>query len=258
MPVANGVVRSSYFPSISMSADAGGARSADIFVRAGGDVEHVEAALEDRAMESPHTTDWHVVIPVKGGRDAKSRLRRQVDDEDLVSAIIHDTLEVAARVVTSGHVVVVTSDPREAAHAEAMGAVVVDDPGRGLDAACLAGVGAIRAGPDSVAPVAILLGDHPALTGAELVAALDAGREFGSFFVPDADGEGTALLGTTRAGLPALAFGPGSAAQHAALQHARLDLDLPGLRHDVDDEATLRHAASHLTLGPRTRAALGR
>ena len=54
------------------------------------------------------------------------------------------------------------------------------------------------------------------------------------------------------------AFGPGSAARHLALGHRRLDLDLPGLRHDVDDEVSLRHAVTHLALGPRTLAALGR
>lgn len=207
-------------------------------------------------MESPRETDWHVVVPVKGGRAAKSRLRRQVDDEALVAAIIHDTLEVVSHVVSPARVVVVTADPDEAAYARGAGFTVVTDPGEGLDAACLSGVRAMR--DMGTGPMAILLGDHPALTVRELGLALDAGAGLGTFFVPDADGLGTALVGSTVADEPDLAFGPGSAAKHAALGHIRLDLDLPGLRHDVDDEAALRHAAAHLTLGPRTRRALGR
>lgn len=210
-------------------------------------------------MPSPCETSWYVVVPVKGGRTGKSRLRQHLDDEDLVAAITHDTLAVVARVVTSARTIVVTSDPGEAARARELGAAVVADPGRGLNAACLAGVRAVRSlGSTERVPVAVLLGDHPALHADELSAALRAGSTLETFFVPDADGVGTALVGTTAAGEPDLAFGPHSASRHAGLGHVRLDLDLPGLRHDVDDAASLHHAASHLTLGPRTRRALER
>ena len=207
-------------------------------------------------MHSSDVTGWRVIVPVKGGLGAKSRLRRSLDDGVLVAAIVRDTLDVAARVVGPAQVLVVTSDPAEGAHARECGFTVVDDPGRGLDSACAAGVRAARSA--GVAPVAILLGDHPALTDAELESALLAGSAHDSFFVPDAEGTGTALLGSRGDTSPAPAFGPGSAARPLALRHHRLDLDLPGLRHDVDDEASLRHAMSHLTLGPRTLAALGR
>lgn len=207
-------------------------------------------------MESPSVTGWHVVVPVKGGLDAKSRLRRSLDDENLVTAIVRDTLDVAARVVGAGHVVVVTSDRDETAYARQCGHAVVGDPGRGLDPACTAGVRAARA--RGAGPVAILLGDHPGLTEDELATALATGLPHDTFFVPDAEGTGTALLGSSLTTVPAPAFGPGSAARHLALGHRRLDLDLPGLRHDVDDEVSLRHAVSHLRVGPRTLAALGR
>ncbi|MEO6020441.1 MAG: 2-phospho-L-lactate guanylyltransferase [Knoellia sp.] len=210
-------------------------------------------------MESPRETNWFVVVPVKGGRGAKSRLRQQFDDEGLVSAIVHDTLAVVARVVTAARIVVVTSDPDEAAHARDLGAEVVADPGQGLNAACLVGVRAVRSlRLGATAPVAVLLGDHPALDDAELRSALEVGSALETFFVPDAEGLGTALVGITRPHEPTLAFGSGSASRHADLGHVRLDLDLPGLRHDVDDVASLRHAATHLTLGPRTRRALER
>lgn len=213
-------------------------------------------------MQPPHKTDWHVVVPVKGGHDAKSRLRLSLDDDSLIAAIVHDTLDVVSQVVTPARLVIVTGDPAESARARDAGFFVVLDPGEGLNAACTAGVSAVRSAPsvrhDGPVPVAILLGDHPALTPGELVAALGAGADHETFFVPDADGLGTALLGTTTAGAPDLAFGPGSAASHSALGHTRLDLDLPGLRHDVDDEQSLRHVLAHLTLGARTRRALGR
>ncbi|WP_169743433.1 2-phospho-L-lactate guanylyltransferase [Knoellia sinensis] len=207
-------------------------------------------------MPSPEPTQWWVVVPIKGGPGAKSRLRRSVDDADLVAAIAHDTLAVAGRVVGAERVVVVTSDPHEVSHARASGHVIATDPAQGLDAACLVGVAAALA--DGAGQVAILLGDHPALTDAELGAALEAGARHTSFFVPDSDGTGTALLGTTAGSAPEVAFGPGSADRHAALGHARLDLDLPGLRHDVDDESSLRHPEVQRTLGPRTRRILGR
>ncbi len=207
-------------------------------------------------MEPSSAADWHLVVPVKGGLGAKSRLRRSLDDGALVAAIVRDTLDVASRVVGRQRVVVVTSDPDEAAHAEEAGFTVVDDPGRGLDAACTAGVRAARA--RGAGPVVVLLGDHPGLTEDELRTALHEGSHHDTFFVPDAEGTGTAMLGSGGTSVPAPAFGSGSAARHLALGHRRLDLDLPGLRHDVDDEVSLRHALAHLTVGPRTLAAVGR
>lgn len=207
-------------------------------------------------MESPDVTGWHLVVPVKGGHGAKSRLRRSLDDGELVAAIVHDTLDVASHVVGPARVVVVTSDRDEAAYAQRSGHTVVADPGGGLDAASTAGVRAARAA--GAGPVAVLLGDHPGLTEEELTTALATGLSHDTFFVPDAEGTGTALLGSSLSSLPAPSFGPGSAARHLALGHRRLELDLPGLRHDVDDEVSLRHVVTHLAVGPRTLAALGR
>lgn len=206
----------------------------------------------------PHDsrTDWWVVVPVKGGRGGKSRLRRSRDDSDLVAAISHDTLDVVARLVGPERVLVVTSDPDEVAHAEERRYAVLPDPGTGLDSAAQVGVAA--AVGRGARGVAVLLGDHPALTADELSAALEAGGRHTSFFVPDADGEGTAMVGVAHAGELPTAFGAGSASRHEALGHVRLELALPGLRQDVDDEASLMAAARTGTLGPRTRAALGR
>ncbi|CAN7499074.1 2-phospho-L-lactate guanylyltransferase [Knoellia sp. LjRoot47] len=207
-------------------------------------------------MEPVLEPGWHVVVPVKGGPTAKSRLRHSLDDGAVVAAVAHDTLDVAAQVVGPGCVVVVTSEPVETAYARAAGHVTVPDPATGLDGACAAGVAAAHA--TGATRVAVLLGDHPALTPRELAATLRAGEAHPTFFVADADGTGTALVGSTTGEIPALAFGPGSAGRHRDLGHVPLGLDAPGLRHDVDDEDSLRWAMDHLALGPRTRAALGR
>ena len=225
-------------------------------------------------MASSPDPGWYLVVPVKGGHGAKSRLRHSLDDAAVVTAVAHDTLEVAAAVVGTGRVVVVTGEAEETAYARAAGHEVVSDPGNaqradviftgevvgdpgtGLDDACLAGVRtAHRLGGSHVA---VLLGDHPALTPVELADTLRDGARHPSFFVADADGTGTALVGSTTGDAPGLAFGPGSAARHRDLGHVPLQVEAPGLRHDVDDEDSLRWALIHLTLGPRTRAALER
>jgi 2-phospho-L-lactate guanylyltransferase len=130
---------------------------------------------------------------------------------------------------------------------------VVADPGGGLDAAAEAGVAdARRAGAEAVA---VLLGDHPALRAAELEEALARASAHRSSFVPDADGTGTALLAVTADATLRPRFGPGSAERHARAGHVRLEVDVPGLRRDVDDEESLT-AALRLGVGPATAAAL--
>jgi 2-phospho-L-lactate guanylyltransferase len=105
------------------------------------------------------------------------------------------------------------------------------------------------------ASVAVLLGDLPALRAEDLTAALGAAAAYPLAVVPDAAGDGTVLL-TALAGADLTpAFGGGSAARHQAGGHHRLDLDLPRLRTDVDDDAALR-AVVALGVGAATRRAL--
>jgi 2-phospho-L-lactate guanylyltransferase len=168
---------------------------------------------------------------------------------------------------------VVTADDGVARYAAGLGAAVVHDPGRGLNDAVRAGVraastaaahhGAALLRPDGGgrahdprAPegVAVLLGDLPALRPADLLAALHAAAAHLLAVVPDADGTGTVLL-TAREGHLEPAFGSGSAARHTAAGHQRLELDLPHLRTDVDDDASLR-AARRLGVGTATETVL--
>lgn len=201
---------------------------------------------------TPGPAGWHLVVPVKRAVAAKTRLRPPppLSRPEIARAVARDTLEAVCRAVPASHVTVVTSDDNAQAAARALGAVVVEDPGTGLDAAVRAGLEAAP-GPWR----AVLLGDLPALTEEELVAALEACAAYPSAVVPDSQGTGTVLLTATR-GRPEPSFGPGSAVRHAG-SATLLPLDLPRLRRDVDTWADLGEALA-LGLGPHTRAALTR
>ncbi|HMM97076.1 2-phospho-L-lactate guanylyltransferase [Phycicoccus sp.] len=198
-----------------------------------------------------------VVVPVKGGPLAKSRLALPLPARlALAEAFARDT--VAAALGRAGHrVLVVTDDPRVGLWATEAGATVVADDGGGLDGAVAAGLRA--AAGTGARRAAVLLGDHPALVADELDHALAATAAHVRTVVPDADGTGTALLDLALDGAdpPPTRFGPGSADAHAALGYRVLPLHAPGLRTDVDDAASLG-AALALGVGAHTRAALAR
>ena len=199
---------------------------------------------------------WAVVVPVKGGSSAKSRLA-DPSRPALATAFALDTIMAALATVGVERVVVVTSDPVVATLVRALdpGHRVVDlvpDSGVGLDAAARAGVDRARA--EHFHRVAVLLGDHPSLTSAELESALAAAATHRGAFVPDAAGTGTAMVALADADATTN-FGGGSAARHAAQGLARLDLDLPGLRLDVD-EVTDLEAALAVGVGQHTARAL--
>ena len=206
-------------------------------------------------MRAPEQ-DWAVVVPVKGGPLAKSRLHLPRDARAaLADAFARDTVDALAAGMPGAAVLVVTPDAEVARWVTGAGHAVVADPGSGLDSAVAAGVGAALG--LGALRVAVVLGDHPALRAEEVGAALAAAGDLLASVVPDAEDSGTALLTlpATSAGAVRTAFGPGSAAAHERLGHVRLDLDLPGLRVDVDDAASLA-AAVRLGLGPHSSAAL--
>ena len=208
------------------------------------------------ARPVPAVPLWRLVVPVKGGAAAKSRLHPPagVAREDLALALATDCLTACCSGMAPAHVIVVTSDPRVAGVARRLGTVVVADPGAGLNAAVVAGRDHVLAGSPG-ASVAALLGDLPSLRAADLRAALAAAGAYPLAVVPDLAGEGSSLLtAVDGAGLQPR-FGRGSAAAHVAGGHHRLDLDLPGLRTDVDDDTALA-AAVAIGVGDATRAVL--
>ncbi|MFL6240943.1 MAG: 2-phospho-L-lactate guanylyltransferase [Actinomycetes bacterium] len=200
---------------------------------------------------------WSVVVPVKQLRTAKSRLvAPDVARIALAQAMALDTVEAALLCGRVGEVVVVTDEPEIAAEVRAIGAVAVpDEPAAGLNAALEHGAGvALTRRPGS--GVTALAADLPALRPSELARALDAAAQVDRAMVPDASGAGTVLL-TARNGVSlSPEFGDGSLARHQRDGVVVLDVDVPGLRRDVDTLADLR-AALQLGCGPRTTAAAG-
>lgn len=204
-------------------------------------------------MSAPETIDWGIAIPVKGGPDAKSRLRSPAR-QAIARAVGLDTITAAVAAVGAGSVVVVTADTDLAAEVRSsLRVVVVPDPGTGLDGAVTVAVAALATSGRT--GIAVLLGDHPCVTPTEVGAALEVSGRHTHAFVPDTEGTGTAVVTTRSPSELRTAFGAGSAARHEALGLTRLDLDLPGLRLDLDDLDDLE-AARALGLGPHTRTAL--
>lgn len=201
---------------------------------------------------------WRLVLPVKGGDVAKSRLAPDGPERSaLALAIGLDTVASALACPAVVEVVVVSADEQVLRPAGELGARAVTErsPGAGLLAAVADGLDVAGTGR-----CAVLLADLPSLRPGDLAtaleacgAALDGGAP--SVVVADAEGTGSVLLaGTDRAALLP-AFGPSSAAAHVRAGAVLLDLDLPRLRRDVDTPAELSEAEA-LGVGPRTRAAL--
>ncbi|MGV1008847.1 MAG: 2-phospho-L-lactate guanylyltransferase [Dermatophilaceae bacterium] len=202
--------------------------------------------------------DWWLVVPVKGGGAAKTRLVPPAGTQrgSLARALALDTVTAAAHAVRTGHVVVVTGS-RELGRALAgSGCLVVADPGTGLNDAVRAGVARVPREPGVRRGVAVLLGDLPAAREQDVRAALSAAAGHDRAVVPDHHAHGTVLLTAVGPHPLTPAFGPGSAARHTALGHHLLALELPRLRTDVDDSADLA-AVVALGVGPHTARALG-
>jgi len=202
------------------------------------------------------TREWIVVIPVKGTADAKSRFGADLPDRGaLALAIALDTATAALAAASVVGVIVVTSAAVATAFDELDALVVVEHEPAGLAAAIASG---IELASELGAPgrgTAVLLGDLPALAPAELDAALTLAAAHSRAMVPDAEGSGTALVTAADGATHATAFGPGSAAAHAAAGY--VPLELPGdsgLRNDVDTLDQLTALRSRL--GARTAAVL--
>lgn len=185
-------------------------------------------------------TTWTVVIPVKALTAAKSRLTPAVTAPmrlALARAFALDTIEAARAARDVGRIIVVTGEVELGTHVPHLVEVVHETPGAGLGSAIELGVEVARFEHD--VPVAVLLGDLPAMRPEELDAALGAAARHPLAFVRDADGTGTTLA-TARAGEPlTAAFGGGSAARHAAsgfidLVEVEPAAIRPGVRNDVD------------------------
>lgn len=188
------------------------------------------------------------MIPVKALRRAKSRLKGQLDAEARYRLGVRMLTRVLGAVTRAGlaGAVVVTSDAETARLADELGARVLRETGRGLNAALEQGL-AWAAG--RAAAALVLPADLPLVEPDELRALLGAAPEPPCVVLsPASDGGTNALLLAPPLALRP-AFGRQSARRHRqAAERARLrlvELRSPGLELDVDTPqqlAVLRRA----------------
>jgi 2-phospho-L-lactate guanylyltransferase len=207
------------------------------------------------AMCSDEVDRWRLIVPVKGQLIAKSRLHppAAVARADLAHAFALDTIAAALAGLPPAHLVVVTSDEPTAAFVRAGGGIAIADGDSGLNAAIRLGIGYVEQvmGPG---PTAVLLGDIPTLRARDLTRALSVCAAHSKALVPDASGNGTVMISALSPGDLHPRFGPHSAREHSR-DCVRLDLDLPALRTDVDDDQSLIDAVA-IGVGRHTAAVL--
>jgi 2-phospho-L-lactate guanylyltransferase len=201
-------------------------------------------------------TGWTVIVPVKPWRLAKSRLRLEPSArEALARAFAIDVIEALNESASVGSVVVVSAEEDLRPVARRLGfELLADTPLRSLDplndAVSAGRHWAARRRPD--APVAALVSDLPALTGAVVTATLELALHHRTAFVPDPSGTGTTMVASTAATSMVTAFGPASARHHGRLGLACLSGADSRIRRDVDDTSDLEAA---VVLGLRRHTA---
>lgn len=203
--------------------------------------------------------DIDVIIALKHLSAAKSRLAPLFGShvrEQVVLAMLLDTIAAARAADAVRSVTVVTPDPAAVTAIRECGAAVLTDPTPPghpdpLNHAVLA-VSATLGSTKS--NIVVLQGDLPALRPAELSDALSAGRAHPRSFIADRHGDGTVALLAFGVGLDPR-FGPGSARRHRDSGAVELTGAWPGLRCDIDTPGDLA-VARRLGLGPATEQVL--
>lgn len=191
---------------------------------------------------------WTAIVPVKAAVDAKSRLinHSATQRSALALAFAEDAISALTESSMIGRIIVVGADvptgPRS-------GIEHAPDPGLGLNTAI--NHAALKVDPAD--PVLVMVADLPAVHTADIDMALLHASGHQRSIICDAAGTGTTALMRTGSTRLQPAFGPRSRAQHVASGAWDLsDLDVPGMRRDVDTEVDLWDAL-RLGVGPRTR-----
>ena len=199
--------------------------------------------------------EYALLIPVKDGRAAKSRLGVGDDAEraQLMAAFARDAITAATAVLgTSVHVV---GDADALAEVlDGLDVTVLPDEGDGQLNRALSRAWARLDRPDL--GTAVLLADLPCLRPADLAAALADGGD--RRFVADSAGTGTTLLVTPPGTDLDPRFGAGSALAHTESGARPVTAPLASLRLDVDTTEDLE-AALRFGVGVHTaKVASGR
>lgn len=204
-------------------------------------------------------TGVEVIIAVKRLGAAKTRLAPVLSAagrENVVLAMLVDTVNAASSVAAVRTITVVTPDEVAAATARGLGALVLADPTPdGHHDPLNNAIGsAARTVGKSAANIVVLQGDLPALQPRELAEAIAAARRHPRSFVGDRHGTGTAALFAFGVA-PDPLFGTDSARRHADSGAAELTGPWPGLRCDIDTPEDLS-TAMRLGIGPATARAV--
>ena len=201
-----------------------------------------------------------LIIAVKRLSAAKTRLASAFAPgvrEDVVLAMLVDTIGAASSVLSVRTITVVTPDPVAAEAVRDLGARVFVDPTPAghpdpLNNAISVTEAAIRAETPNVG---VLQGDLPALQARELAEAVARARKNQRSFVSDRHGTGTSALFAF--GVPLNpAFGVNSARRHEDSGAVELTGRWPGLRCDIDTPDDLS-AALGLGVGAATKNTVG-
>jgi len=176
-----------------------------------------------------------VLVPVKSFADAKRRLGSALDDGER-QALVRKMAEQVLAAAAPLPVAVVCDDPHVAAWAREHHALVVWEPGRGLNGAVEEGVA--RLSEMSVQQVTVAHGDLPMAIGIGTLPPFE-----GITLVPDRHGDGTNVIRLPSDCGFRFSYGPGSFLRHRE-ECARLGLPLriandPLLAFDVDSPADL-------------------
>jgi 2-phospho-L-lactate guanylyltransferase len=210
-------------------------------------------------MSGSGGADIGLVIAVKRLVAAKTRLAPMFSPpvrEQVVLAMLVDTITAAVAVDSVHAITVVTPDDTAAEAAAALGARVLTDPTPDghpdpLNNAIAAAESAIRAETPNVV---VLQGDLPALRSEELAAAIAAGRAHPRSFVGDRHGTGTSALMAFGVALDPR-FGADSTRRHRDSGAVELSGHWPGLRCDIDTPEDLA-VARELGVGNATALAI--
>ncbi len=203
--------------------------------------------------------DVGLIIAVKRLTAAKSRLAPMFSAgvrEQVVLAMLVDTVTAARSVESVRSITVVTPDETAASAVRELGADVVwDDTAPGhpdpLNAALLTAWAAVSR---HSANTVVLQGDLPALRASELSEALTQSRSHPRSFVADHHASGTSALFAFGVPLDPR-FGADSAQRHRDSGAVELTGAWPGLRCDIDTPDDLR-AATALGMGSATLGAI--
>ena len=186
------------------------------------------------------------VLPVKEFAGAKQRLASSLTQEQrraLAVCMLEDVLEALATVAELGGILVVTEDRAAAALARRYGAEVSGENARSGHTGAVAAA-ARRLGAEGRAGMITMPGDIPAITAAEVSAALAAHKPAPSFtIVPAHDDLGSNAIICSPPNAVPLQFGDSSFFPHLdAARRAGIEptiVRLPGIAMDIDHPADL-------------------